>query len=263
MSSLPRFPVCIPSKGRASSCLTANLMRDHGIPFTLFVEDQDASAYADRYGRDAIRVLPFSNMGSVVPARNHCRRSMMDDGHAWHWQMDDDIRAMKRMDADGKWKTASPIDVMRELEDEVLQYENVGIAGVRSQAFAASAKAYAGRFATNKQVYCCVLVNHALDVWWRGKRAEDTDYSLQVLSMGWCTMLTMKTSIDQPASMSMSGGNTDTTYVGDGKLQCVRELQRRWGRLDIRLTRRFGEPRMNLGHIWRKFTTPLVRKTDA
>jgi len=63
--------------------------------------------------------------------------------------------------------------------------------------------------------------------------------------------------------MSMAGGNTDTTYVGDGKLQCVRELQRRWGRLDIRLTRRFGEPRMNLGHIWRKFTTPLVRKTDA
>ena len=47
----PRYPVYIPSKGRADRCLTANFLDRDQCPFTLVVEEEEVDEYAERYGR--------------------------------------------------------------------------------------------------------------------------------------------------------------------------------------------------------------------
>lgn len=66
----PRYPVYIPPKGRFDQCLTAISLARDGVPFRLVVEPQERSEYEQRFGRRRVLVLPFSNRGSVIPARN-------------------------------------------------------------------------------------------------------------------------------------------------------------------------------------------------
>ena len=245
----PRYPVYVLSKGRADRCLTATFLRDAGIHFWLVVEPQEADAYANSFGRSCVIELPFRDRGSVVPARNFVKRHAKGLGKR-HWQLDDNIRGIRTWRGDSRVRCSQPGGALKEVEDFVDRWKNVAIAGFRSMAYADANRAHA----VNRQVYCAVLVeNDALE--WRGMRSEDTDYSLQVLAGGRCTVLWCKHMIEKAATQSMKGGN-ERLYAGDGKLQMVREIQKRWPGL-IGISRRHGIPRMSLGHVWRKFTTPL------
>ena len=67
---LPKYKIYIPSKGRYKKCLTADFLMRDGVPFKLVVEEQEAPHYMAKYGMDNVLILPFSNKGSVIPARN-------------------------------------------------------------------------------------------------------------------------------------------------------------------------------------------------
>lgn len=253
---LPKYPIYVPSRGRHDCCLTAKFLLRDGVPFHLVVEPQETDAYQKEFGKDRVLTLPFSNVGSVMYARNWIREHARTTDHARHWQLDDNIkRILERI---GCWeKTQREAgQVLSEVEKFVDGYENIAIAGLRHTAFKGPPQPYS----INKQVYSCVLVDHRLPFSWRCRRAEDTDYSLQVLSAGYCTVLFNKYCIEKAISMTMKGGNTETTYVGDGRAMLVRELQRRWPGLDIKMVRKYGQTRVNSGSIWRKFDTKLKTK---
>ena len=255
---MPKYPVYIPSKGRAESCLTADFLLDDGVLFRLVVEPQDQRAYAERYGQDKILVLPWDNPGSVIPARNWIKEHSTRSGHERHWQLDDNIKGIVRR-KDEKLRRVSSAFALAQTELFVDRYSNVAIAGLAHRNFA---NFRPKPFYVNHQPYCCVLVLNDIPFKWRGPYFEDADFCLQVLSAKWCTILMNVYLIEKSASMAMRGGNTDTVYRGDGRLNMVRGLQRRWPGL-VKIKRRWGRPQQNLASIWNKFDHPLIRKEKS
>ena len=96
VTSTPKYPVYIPSKGRADQCLTARFFERDRVPFFLVVEKAERASYEERFGADRVLVLPFSNQGSVIPARNWIKKHAIESGFDRHWQFDDNIRQIRR-----------------------------------------------------------------------------------------------------------------------------------------------------------------------
>ena len=260
-SAKPRYPIYIPSKGRADNPLTAEMFDAGGVPFKLMVEPQERDAYAKRWGSKRVVVLPENNRG-LVYSRNACRDHSVSEGHKRHWQFDDDIRRLMRMM--GTTRIACPPDVaIRAAEDFTDQFENVGLTSFNYWKLVPFSGPFGMSdyppFMLNFRCYTCFLMKNDVDCRWRGRYNEDTDMTLQVLAEGLCTVLLNAFLIDTMATSSQSGGQTDI-YVADGRLEMARELERRWPGV-VQVKRRFNRPQ----HVvnWKIFTTQLVRKKGA
>jgi len=249
--ALPRYPVYVLSKGRSDRCLTARFLLRDGVPFIIAVEPHEADLYAAEFGRERLLILPFRDAGTATPARNAVKERSVAAGDARHWQLDDNIRGIRGY-VDGKRVRVRGGPALREVEELVDGYENVGIAGLQHTVFQDRSRP----FLVNRQVYSCVLVDNRLPFRWRGVAHHDTDYSLQVLVAGHCTILVCAFGIEKAQTMSMKGGMTDA-YLGDGKLRKAHEIQRRWPGRGIKIVRRNGVPSASMGRVWSKFTTPL------
>jgi len=255
---LPRYPIYIPSKGRAAKFLTAKVLMRDDVPFVAVVEPQEAAGYAAVVGTERLLVLPFRDRGSVIPARNFIKDHATAEGHARHWQLDDNLTCFYRTYR-GKRIPCRAHLALRITEDFVDRYENIAIAGLNYDFF------LGGRsqpFTLNCHVYSCTLVLNSLPHRWRGRYNEDTDICLQVLSDGWCTVLMHAFAVHKKWTMSMSGGNTDALYQGDGRLKMARSLERMWPGV-VETQRRFQRPQHMIIAGWRKFDTPLKRRADV
>ena len=174
-SNFPRYPIYIPSKGRAERCLTALLFEKEGIDFQLVVEPQEEHAYSSIFGKKRIIVLPFANLGSVIPARNYIKKYAIEKGYIRHWQFDDNIRAIRRLYRGLRIPCDSGAAIAA-TEDFVDRYENVAIAGLNYQMF--GIEAGLPPFYINVHVYSCSLILNSLPYQWRGRYNEDTDICL-------------------------------------------------------------------------------------
>jgi hypothetical protein len=255
---LPRYPIFVPSKGRADICLTAKLLTADAVPFRLVVEAAEADVYRSRFPAADIRVLPFENAGSVIPARNWIREQSIAEGFDRHWQLDDNIRTMRRMHRGHRIRVTSAI-ALRVCEDFTDRYTNVGVSGLNYKMFV-TPKTVAPYF-LNCHVYSCCLINNRMPYHWRGCYNEDTDLCLQVLSAGLCTFALNVFMADKEPTLTMKGGNTDALYQGDGRLKMARSLERLWP-YAVTTRRRFGRPQHIIRDAWHGFDTPLIRRTD-
>ncbi len=256
----PRYPIYLPTKGRwqPDRALTVKALQRDEVPLRLVVEPQEAEAY-ERWAteRDRLLVLPFSNLGKgSYPARNWIREHAEGEGHARHWQLDDNIIEFRRL-----WRGRRiPCDAgiaLRVCEDFSDRYENVGVSGLNYQMFVPAETPEP--FYLNCHVYSATLVNHAMPYRWRLTYNEDTDLCLQALVGGWCTVLLNAFMANKMRTMAMGGGNTDVLYQGDGRLAMAHVLRRAWpGIVDVRW--RFGRPQHVIN--WKKFDTPLRRRPD-
>ena len=255
---LPRYPVYIPSKGRADVCLTAECMVKDGVPFKIVVEPQERDAYAKEFGDHNVLVLPFSDLGQgSIPARNWIKEHATAAGHLRHWQLDDNLRHFARVYKGLRLRCdAGP--AMRVAEDFVDRYENVAVAGLNYMMFYTEHDEMAPFFLNNR-VYSCTLVLNSLPYKWRGRYNEDTDYCLQVLSGGWCTVLINAFLVQKIGTMLMKGGNTAALYQGDGRLKMARSLERLWPGV-VETSRRFKRPQHMVKDSWKRFDTPLKLK---
>ena len=259
---LPRYPVYIPSKGRADVCLSADLLRADAVPFSLVVEPQEQEAYAARYGAEAVRVLPFRDRGSVVAARNWIKDDATARGALRHWQLDDNIKYMARWYGEKRLRCAPGV-ALAVAEDFADRYENVALAGLNYRFFAVrNGRPPPEPFWLNVHVYSCTLVLNALPHRWRGRYNEDTDICLQVLADGWCTVLLNAFTVEKQRTMTLKGGNTAQLYRGDGRLKMARSLERLWPGV-VQTDRRWQRPQHVVKDQWRRFDTPLRRKPDA
>ena len=260
MTHEPRYPIYVISKGRFENCLTANFLSDDKVNFHLVVEPQEAEEYTNRYGKDRVYVLPFSNLGlGSIPARNWVKEHATKAGYARHWILDDNIRAIFRRYKTYRIKCNSG-PAFACVEDFTDRYENIAIAGMNYTMFCPD-RQKAAPFYLNNHVYSCLLIMNSIPHQWRGRYNEDTDICLQVLADGWCTVLVNAFLIFKMQTMKMKGGNSDQLYQGDGRLKMARSLERVWPYV-VEVDRRFQRPQHVVRDSWRKFDTPLVRRKD-
>lgn len=257
---LPRYPIFIPSKGRAKEVAAARMFSQDGVPFKVVVEPQEREAYEEEWEGHVI-TLPENDRGLVF-ARNWIKEYSISQGAERHWQFDDDVVAMLRLHKGYRMYCASNV-ALAVAEDFVERYENVGLASFNSEFFCPANNGVVDTkwppFYLNSRCYTCFLMLNSLPNRWRFRYNEDTDMTLQVLADGWCTILFNTFLIRTPATLAKPGGQMVSMYGGDGRLKMSRELERVWPGI-VETSRRFGRPQHKVKGYWRYFDTKLKRK---
>jgi len=231
-STLPQFPLYIPTKGRSQYMHTSIALTAMDVPHFLIVEPQEVEAYIQSVEQKGLmaEILPLdmsfkdqydtcddlglSKSTGPGPARNFAWEHSKGRGHAWHWVMDDNIEWFFRFNYNLKTPCRHPA-FFRAQEDFCLRYQNIAMAGPNYFMFA-SRKQKAPAFVTNTRIYSCNLIRNDVPFRWRGRYNEDTILSLDMLKADWCTVqfnaflqYKMKTQI-------ITGGNTDEFYWNEG-----------------------------------------------
>lgn len=223
----PEFPVYIVSKGRWKRRPTANMLEEFGVPYHIVVEEQEYDEYCKVIDKEKVLILPKKYQdeydvfwkdsdGRVGPgaARNFCWDHSIEQGHAWHWVLDDNIEGIKRFNKNMKINCVSgtPFYIV---ERFVLRYENIAQAGIGYAVFCPSnERRPAVRF--NTRIYSCLLIRNDIPFRWRGRYNEDTDLSLRIMKEGWCTVEFNAFLAEKRATQTLKGGNTAEFYAGEG-----------------------------------------------
>jgi hypothetical protein len=226
-----RYPVCIPSKGRADCQKTGNALERMGVPHKFFVEETEYEDYCKHLGEDRVVSMPFHDLGQgSIPARNFIWEWAKERGCNRHWTVDDNIVSFYRCTNNRRLRVLGG-GFFRAMEDWVDRYENIAMAGPHDIAFVGDRDPSLTPFLLNSRVYSCILLDTRLPERWRGRYNEDTDLSLRLLKDGHCTALFRALCMDKPGtagskSAAMKGGNTDNVYNTDDKrLAFARSLQ--------------------------------------
>jgi hypothetical protein len=175
-----RYPIYVLSKGRAGTMTTGNLLS--GLPYYLVVEKEEAADYAKHYPDATLLILPESNKGAPY-VRNFMKQHSKDNGDAYHWQLDDDIKTFS-LRYNKKNNPHSAAEVFNVAESVVDLYANVEAASLMNDAYAFSASA---------PVLANQFVNRAMllktnDFQFQSNIIDDLDYALQILDSGACTL---------------------------------------------------------------------------
>ncbi len=259
MSLHPRYPIYIPSKGRAANFLTAKMFDRDAVRYHVVIEPSQVEKY--QAWKDKLIVLPENDRG-LVYARNWIKDHATAAGHERHWQFDDDVRSMTRVYRGNRLYVASNI-ALSIAEDFVDRYENVGLASFNSEFFVPSTYGKTRNtrtppFYLNARCYTNFLVWNTTKNRWRRRYNEDTDMTLQILSCGLCTVLFNAFLILTPETMAAKGGQTDI-YVNDGRMRMARQLESMWPGT-VSVIRRHGRPQHYIKDDWSRFTTKLKLK---
>jgi hypothetical protein len=200
-----------------------------GVRHTIVVEPQEAATYRaaikaraisadvllldmsfkDRY--DYCDQHGLAKPSGSGPARNFIWHHAEASGATHHWIVDDNISTFMRLTDNMKHPVQSGV-FFRMMEDFVLRYTNVALAGPNYDTFAIRRSAMPP-FILNTRIYSCTLIRNDLPFRWRGRYNEDTILSLDVLKAGWCTILFNAFVQRKRQTQSMRGGNTDTIYA--------------------------------------------------
>lgn len=216
-----RYPVCIPSKGRADCQKTGNALKRMGVSYKFFVEETEYDAYCNHVGVGNVVKMPFHDLGQgSIPARNFIWEWAKERGHKRHWTVDDNIACFTRMDNNRRLVVRGG-GYFRAMEDFTDRYDNIAMCGPHDQGFVKDRGDVRCPFLLNSRVYSCILLDTSLPHRWRGRYNEDTDLSLRLLKDGHCTLLFHAMLMSKIATVGvrnatpMKGGNTDSVYATD------------------------------------------------
>jgi hypothetical protein len=227
-----KYPICIPSKGRADCQKTGKALDKLGVSYRFFVEDLEYDEYVKHLGVDKVVKMPFNNLGlGSIPARNFIWDWAKDRGHKRHWTVDDNITSFARC-TNNRRLCVYGGGFFQAMEDFVDRYENIAMAGPHHKGFVPDRGSDLEPFLLNSRVYSCILLDTSLDERWRGRYNEDTDLSLRLLKQGHCTMLFRALLMDKGTTVGvknakpLKGGNTDNVYnTGDHRMAFAQSLK--------------------------------------
>lgn len=284
--SNPQFPFYIPTKSRADSRMTSRALDFMKVPHYLVVEPQQVEdylasirgweketglkSYATVLELDLNYKLTYElcdNLGQTKstgpgPARNFAWDHSIKNGHAWHWVADDNIANFLRLTNNLKIKCGdgTPFRVM---EDFVLRYQNVTMAGPNYRSFA-SQNAAMPPFVKNTRIYSCNLIKND-SCWrdgrpfrWRGRYNEDTILSLDMLTEGFCTVQFNAFLQDKLRTQKLGGGNTGEFYASEGTSAKSRMLKEVYPEY-TELVWKFGREHHHVNYLPFK-DMPLIQK---
>ena len=222
----PKYPLYIPSKGRADSRLTVKTLEHMGVPFRIVVEPQEYDEYASVIDPAKILILDMdykkqyemcdelglTKTSGSGPARNFIWDHAVSTGAEFHWIMDDNIRNFYRRNHNAKIRVHDGA-FFRAMEEFVERYENIAMAGPQYHYLGLQQRALTTPFSINSRIYSCNLIRNDVPFRWRGRYNEDTILSLDMLKAGWCTV-TFNAFLQgkMTTTAKMKGGNTDELY---------------------------------------------------
>jgi hypothetical protein len=226
----PRFPLYIPSKSRAETATTPRFLDSINVPYRLVVEEEQYAEYLNFFPAEKLLILDksfqdnyntFDDLGNTKskgpgPARNFIWEHSISEGHDWHWVMDDNISLFARLHKNQRIPVGDGT-IFHAMEEFVLRYENVGMAGPAYWMFAPS-RSKLPPFLVGTRIYSCNLIRNDLPYRWRGRYNEDTDLSLMMLKAGWQTVEFMAFLQYKLTTQTLSGGNTEAFYAGEGTM---------------------------------------------
>lgn len=226
-----RYPVYIPSKGRYDVASTPALLDQAGVDYKLVVEPPEADQYCDAFGADKVLELPFHDLGQgSIPARNWIWEHAQDNGHPWHWIIDDNIVHFARSHHNRRLVVRSSSAPLRMVEDFADRYDNLAFAGLSDRGFQPDNSTTP--ISLNTRVYSMTLIRTDLPYRWRGRYNEDTDLCLRALKDGWATALFRSllmfkhTTARGDGTGGLKGGNTDNVYnTGDYRRRFAESLR--------------------------------------
>ena len=218
--------VFIPSKGRPYP-KTAKLLDDAGVPYTLFVEPQDADAYREK-AKSRLIVIDKNDMG-VSYVRQQILRHAKKQEISWFWMLDDDITGLySYSEEEGKLVKDDTEKVLKAALSEASGTQGLVIAGLDFRQFAWSHK---GKSVENTHVCACVLIN--ADEGWFLKYPdhlmEDKSICLDAVSAGYKTVRYTKWAFATPAMGSGDGGCQTLQDRGFEMKQAVDGLLKKFG----------------------------------
>jgi hypothetical protein len=227
-----KYPICIPSKGRADCQKTGKALDKLGVSYRFFVEDLEYDEYVKHLGFDKVVKMPFNNLGQgSIPARNFIWDWCKERGYKRHWTVDDNITAFYRTNNTRRILVEGG-GFFQAMEDFVDRYENIAMAGPHHVGFVKVGWSNIEPFLLNSRIYSCILLDTSLEERWRGRYNEDTDLSLRILKSGKCTMLfcallmAKMTTVGAKGANALKGGNTDNVYnTGDHRMAFAQSLK--------------------------------------
>jgi len=227
INNLPRFPLFIPSKGRYNTNMTANFLNEIGVDYRIVIEPQEYDLYLEKIkDKNKLLILDMSykekydycdafgttkGTGSG-PARTFIWDTAKKEGHEYHWIMDDNIKSFRILNHNEKVKVTNG-KIFRSMEDFVLRYKNVYMAGPH-YTFFHPARMKRPPFFLNSRIYSCNLIKNDIPFKWRGRYNEDTILSLDILKAGYCTILFNMFLQEKMTTMTVKGGNDEIYAQG-------------------------------------------------
>lgn len=209
----PKYPIYIPSKGRADKQLTVKLLLANGITnfFVIVEAGHDAVEYTRTIGNKHVLVLKESNYGTSSVARNYAIEHSKRVGFAKHWQLDDDISKIYGHKK-GKVTNVNVGEILREVERLDKEHKS-NITGVNTSAsFLSQTKK---EFNENGSLTSLYLITND-KFRFRGTMLVDMDYQLQLLRAGLQTLRCNNFAFVFKSPLKAKGGYYDI-YSNDKK----------------------------------------------
>lgn len=216
------------------------------------------SAYKAEY--DSLDNLGLTKSTGPGPARNFIWDTAIQMGYSWHWVMDDNIRLFYRVNNNKRHEILSGA-FFRAMEDFVLRYENVGMAGPNYKFFAPTTFKLPP-LVFNTRIYSCNLIRNDIPYRWRGRYNEDTILSLDMLKDGWCTVQFNAFQQEKMKTQSVKGGNDKVFYSLEGtepKSQMLADTYPQYARLMTK----YGRPHHYVDYRSHFKGNKLIRRLDA
>lgn len=201
-----------------------------GVPYTIVTnwEEGQYEKYCEKFGKHRVIKCPkeyaekyellddhgLSKSTGPGPQRNFAWEHAKSLGYEWHWVMDDNIKTFYYSHKNRQIPINTPL-FFRIMENFVLQYENIGMAGPQYFMFVPR-KTKKSPLTFNTRIYSCNLIRNDLEQRWRGRYNEDTILSLDILKAGWATVLFNLLLQGKTPTQRIQGGNTATFYNLEG-----------------------------------------------
>lgn len=268
----PRFPIYIPSKGRADVQKTSPILTRMGVRHNIIVEPHEVDAYRRELAGSLATVIPLDmayksryelcdNIGLAKstgsgPARNFAWDHSIASGHAWHWIMDDNIKGFMRVNRNARSYMNTPV-FFRAQEDFVLRYTNVAMAGPCYMMFV-PVRQRTNPYCLNTRIFSCNLIRNDVPFRWRGRYNEDAILSLDLLKAGWCTVQFKAFQQWKMRTQTLKGGNTSELYAQGTEAKSV--MLKRVHPDVVKLVWRYGRHHHHLDYSG--FKQVLLRRPD-
>lgn len=216
-----KYPIYIPSKGRASNLKTVKLLEKHGVfGYYVVVEKHEAKEYAQYVRSTNLLVLPGSHYGTSSVARNFCIKHSEKLGFKKHWQLDDDISRIYMHDH-GAAIHDNVKNIFKYVEHFCEKRDWIKMAGINtSSSFLVDVKK---ELQYNTSLTSCFLITNT-KFRFRLRMLVDMDYQLQLLAAGHSTLRFLNFAFTFVTPGKQAGGYAKMYADIDTRMTCIQEF---------------------------------------